>query len=273
MGLRARRPGPVLAAIVALVAAASTAVTAASAQVSCDPIQTTPEYLDTVPTGEDVASIGFEIGSQEVTSAQSNDYIAAVDGASDRVVSGTAATSVEGRDLDYAIVGDPANVTPSGLAAIQDAIGELRDPLTLAGEAEQLAEDTPAILWVDGSPHGGEESGADASLKVLYDLAARTDCAAEQILDEAIVLIVPILNPDGRELDQRRNVNGFDMNRDWFARTQPEIDGVLEFMRQYPPQLAIDAHEMGTYTYFFPPNADPVYHEIPDQAIHWINDL
>jgi hypothetical protein len=115
MGLRARRPGPVLAAIVALVAAASTAVTAASAQVSCDPIQTTPEYLDTVPTGEDVASIGFEIGSQEVTSAQSNDYIAAVDGASDRVVSGTAATSVEGRDLDYAIVGDPANVTPTGL--------------------------------------------------------------------------------------------------------------------------------------------------------------
>ena len=77
MGLRARRPGPVLAAIVALVAAASTAVTAASAQVSCDPIQTTPEYLDTVPTGNDVASIGFEIGSQEVTSAQSNDYIAA----------------------------------------------------------------------------------------------------------------------------------------------------------------------------------------------------
>jgi hypothetical protein len=273
MGLRARRPGPVLAAIVALVAAASTAVTAASAQASCDPIQTTPEYLDTVPTGEDVASIGFEIGSQEVTSAQSNDYIAAVDGASDRVVSGTAATSVEGRDLDYAIVGDPANVTPSGLAAIQDAIGQLRDPLTLAAAAEQLADDTPAILWVDGSPHGGEESGADASLKVLYDLAARTDCAAEQILDEAIVLIVPILNPDGRELDQRRNVNGFDMNRDWFARTQPEIDGVLEFMRQYPPQLAIDAHEMGTYTYFFPPNADPVYHEIPDQAIHWINDL
>jgi hypothetical protein len=261
----------VLAAIVALVAAASTAVTAASAQVSCDPIQTTPEYLDTVPTGDQV--LGFPIGSQEVTSDESNDYIEAVDAASNRVVSGVAATSVEGRDLDYAIVGDPANVTPSGLAAIQDAIGELRDPLTLAAEAEQLAEDTPAILWVDGSPHGGEESGADASLKVLYDLAARTDCAAEQILDEAIVLIVPILNPDGRELDQRRNVNGFDMNRDWFARTQPEIDGVIEFMRQYPPQLAIDAHEMGTYTYFFPPNADPVYHEIPDQAIHWINDL
>jgi zinc carboxypeptidase len=180
---------------------------------------------------------------------------------------------VLGKDLNYAIVGDPANVTLAGLASIQGAIGTLRDPLTLEAQAQQLAENTPEILWVDGSPHGGEESGGDASLKVLYDLAARTDCAAEQILDDAIVIIVPIYNPDGRDLDQRRNVNGFDMNRDWFARTQPEIDGVIELMRRYPPQLAIDAHEMGTYTYFMPPNADPVYHDIPDQAIHWINDI
>jgi hypothetical protein len=271
MGLRARRPGPALAAIVALVAAASTAVTAASAQTSCDPIQTTPEYLAGVPTGEQV--LGFPIGSQEVTSAESNEYLEAVDAASDRVVSGVAATSVLGVPLDYAIVGSQDNVSAAGLDAIQDAIGTLRDPQTSEAQAQQLAENTPAILWVDGSPHGGEESGGDASLKVLYDLAARTDCAAEQILDEAIVIVVPIYNPDGRDLDQRRNVNGFDMNRDWFARTQPEIDGVIELMRQYPPQLAIDAHEMGTYTYFFPPNADPVYHEIPDQAIHWINDI
>ena len=273
MGLRAHRPGPVLAAIVALVAAASTAVGAASAQASCDPIQTTPVYDPAIPTGSDVFVPPFEIGSQEVTSQQANDYMAAVDAASDKVITGTAAHTVEGRDLNYAIVGEPQNVTDAGLASIQGAIDTLRDPLTSEAQAQQLAENAPAILWVDGSPHGGEESGGDASLKVLYDLAARTDCAAEQILDDAIVIIVPIYNPDGRELDQRRNVNGFDMNRDWFARTQPEIDGVIELMRQYPPQLAIDAHEMGTYTYFMPPNADPVYHEIPDQAIHWINDI
>src|SRR5262245_58347495 len=273
MGLRARRPGPALAAIVALVAAASTAVGAASAQASCDPIQTTPVYDQSVPTGEQVPSLGFEIGSQEVTCDQASDYMAAVDTASDKVIVRTAAHSVLGKDLNYAIVGEPQNVTDSGLADIQTAIESLRDPQTSETQAEQLAEDTPAILWVDGSPHGGEESGGDASLKVLYDLAARTDCAAEQILDDAIVIVVPIYNADGRDLDERRNANGFDMNRDWFARTQPEVDGVIELMRQYPPQLVIDAHEMGTYTYFFPPNADPVYHEIPDQAIHWINDI
>jgi len=42
------------------------------------------------------------------------------------------------------------------------------------------------------------------------------------------------------------------MNRDWFARTQPETDGKLEALRRYPPVLFIDAHEMGnTAGYFF----------------------
>ena len=86
-------------------------------------------------------------------------------------------------------------------------------------------------------------------------------------------MILPIQNPDGREADTRRNANGFDMNRDWFARTQPETDGKIEVLRQYPPMLYIDAHEFGLSNYFFPPNADPEYHEIPDTAHDWINDL
>ena len=35
-------------------------------------------------------------------------------------------------------------------------------------------------------------------------------------------------------------------------------------LRQLPPVLDLDVHEMGAYTYFFPPNSDPVYHEIAD---------
>ncbi len=56
---------------------------------------------------------------------------------------------------------------------------------------------------------------------------------------------------DGRKDATRRNAYGFDLNRDWFARTQPETDGKLELLRQYPPVLYIDAHEFSANHYFF----------------------
>ena len=254
-----------------LLAVAAVQPVTVAAQTACDPFGTTPAYLPSVPTATDV--LGFPLGSQEVTSAESDAYLDAVDEASDRVVIGTAATSWEGRPLRYAIVGDPATVTPEGLAAVQDAIAALRDPSTTPEDAAELAVETPAILWIAGNVHGGEESGTDASLQVLYDLAARTDCAATQILDDAVVVIMPTQNPDGREAETRRNSYDFDLNRDWFARTQPETDGKLEVIREYPPVLFIDAHEMGAKTYFFPPNADPIYHEITEGSVGWINDL
>jgi murein tripeptide amidase MpaA len=96
-----------------------------------------------------------------------------------------------------------------------------------------------------GNVHGGEESPTDAELRVLYELADRDDCAARQILDNTLVGIIPMQNPDGREADTRQNAYGFDMNRDWFARTQRETDTKLELLRQYPGVLYVDAHEMG----------------------------
>ena len=57
------------------------------------------------------------------------------------------------------------------------------DPDTPPAEAAAIAAADPAILWIAGNVHGGEESGADAALRVLYELADRKDCAARQILD------------------------------------------------------------------------------------------
>jgi hypothetical protein len=238
---------------------------------SCDPIQTTPHFRGQVPSPEDV--LGYPIGSQEASAADIATYVAAVDAASSNVVSGQFATSWEGRPLPYAIVGRQENVTPAGLAAVRESAAALRDPSTPPAEAATLAANSPAILWLAGNVHGNEESGADADLQILYELADRDDCAAQQILDNAVVVIAPTQNPDGREAATRRNHYDFDLNRDWFARTQPETDGKLELIRQYPPALFIDAHEMGGQHYFFPPNKDPIYHEVPDQVIDWQDDL
>src|ERR671911_488521 len=211
------------------------AAAAPPAAPACDPVRTPPQLAGQVPTAEEV--IGFPLGERDVTVAESDAYLQAVADAAPGVTAGTAAVSWQGRRLRYAIVGRPGNVTPAGLARIRLAPRLLRDPRTPAKLAAHLARTTPAILWVAGNVHGGEESGTDAALRTLYDLAGRDDCAAGRILDNAVVVILPTQNPDGREADTRRNAYAFDMNRDWFARTQPETDGKIELMRKYPPQL------------------------------------
>jgi hypothetical protein len=210
----------------------------------------------------------------EVTTDQAYAYMDAVDRASDRVITGALdQRSWQGRELRWAIVGDPRWLDRRSLHEVQQAAQTLRDPRTSPALARHVASRFPAILWVASNVHGGEESGTEGSLRVMYELADRSDCAAEQILDNSIVALLPVQNPDGRELDTRRNVYGFDMNRDWFARTQPETDAKLEMLREFPGPLYIDAHEMGGTSYFFPPNADPIYHEITDESIDWINNV
>ncbi|MGZ8606118.1 MAG: M14 family zinc carboxypeptidase [Actinomycetota bacterium] len=260
-------------ALVAALAAAALLVPAtppARSQAAC-PIGTEPAYAGEVPTARD--AIGVRLGRREVTSDEADAYLDAVDAASDRVVTGTYATTVLGRPLRYAMVGRPEHVTPTGLEEVRQAVLRIRDPATPREEAEALAASTPAFLYVAGAVHGSEESGTDAALQVLYELADRIDCAADAILDGAVVVLLPNQNPDGRDADTRRNAYGFDMNRDWFARTQPETDGKLELLRRYPPLLFVDAHEFGYYRSFFAPNDDPVYHDAPDQVLSWIADL
>lgn len=267
-----------LAALLGLVVALATtsatvtsAVEPAQAARACDPTQTPPSFRGEVPTAQQV--IGFPLGSQEVTSAQSDAYVDAVDAASPRVISGTLGTSWLGRPLRYALVGTPGNLSRNGLPRIQADLRRLMNPATPAGEAARIARKTPAILWLIGNVHGDEESPTDSALRILYELADRGDCAAKQILDNAVVGILPTQNPDGREANTRENYYRFDMNRDWFARTQRETDKKIELLEQYPGVLHADTHEMGSAEYFFPPNADPILHEHTDFNVDLTDNL
>ena len=237
---------------------------------TCDPFRS-PIIDPDVPTAQEV--IGLDLGDRDVTTEESDRYLQAVSEASPRVVDGVLGRSWNGRPLRYAVVGRSKWTQPDALRAIGRKLNRLRDADTSEARAQRIVARTPAVLWVAGNVHGGEESGTDASLRVLYELAARRDCTADSILDNAVVVVLPTQNPDGREADTRRNAYGFDLNRDWFARTQRETDAKVEKLRELPPQLFIDAHEMGAATYFFPPNADPVYHDIGETPLHWIYEV
>ncbi len=265
-------PGPSAGPATAATTGARTVAPGAAAteRSACDAF-TEPQVTAAVPTAEDV--IGVPIGQRDVTIAESDRYLRAVSAASPRVRDGVLARSWNGRPLRYAVVGKPRWIRPPALARIGHRLNLLRDAETSPARARRLVRNTPAVLWLAGNVHGNEESGTDASLRVLYELAARTDCTARQILDRAVVVVLPSQNPDGREADTRRNAYGFDLNRDWFARTQPETDGKVAALRRLPPQLFIDDHEMGSEDFFFPPNADPVYHDIGETPLGWIYDV
>jgi hypothetical protein len=237
----------------------------------CSAFGGTPTYNPHVRSPQTV--LGFDLGSREVTPTEAGRLIAALAADSGRVWVGTAGQSVLETPLDYAIVGNKSQVSESALAHLSREIRQLMDPETSPEAGQDPTATLPAVFWLGGNVHGNEESGADASLQVLYELAAREDCAAQRIRDNSIVVVLPIQNPDGRAAGTRRNAYGFDLNRDWFARTQPETDGKLALMQQYPPQLFIDAHEMGSKNFFFPPTADPAYHEVPSATQSWVNRL
>src|SRR6185436_1072869 len=124
--------GPVVTVALGVVLALVSAASAAAQAPACDPF-TAPSFRGEVPTAQQV--LGINLGDRDVTTAESDRYLLAVDGASPRVTSGVAATSVQGRPLRYAIVGRPERVTSTGLDAVRSAAAKLMNPSTTASQA------------------------------------------------------------------------------------------------------------------------------------------
>lgn len=191
----------------------------------------------------------------------------------------------QGRRLFYAVISSAENI--SNLNQHQQAIAALADPrLTSPAAAKQLIAQLPGSIWIGASVHGNEISPAEATLVTAWHLLANQTAENQHLLDNTLIYIDPLQNPDGRarfvsryyatvglapsadrlaaELNEpwpngRTNHYLFDMNRDWFALTQPETRGrVAAFLKALPLHF-IDSHEMGgDSTYFFSPSAEPL---------------
>ena len=244
----------------ALLACVAVLAPAAAARAACSP---TAPPDPAIPTWQAVN--GFALGSREATGTEVQAYLTAVDRVSGRVRTAVAGRSLEGRALPYAIVGAPAAIAPGRLARLAARLRAVR-----AGTG-RLPAGAPAFAWVAGSVHGDEPTGADADMQLLYELAAGRDCATLRRLRRLVTFLLPIQNPDGRAADSRFSAAGFDLNRDWFARTQPETRAKLALLLRYPPLVFADQHEEDGNTFFFPPNSDPVHHEVPAEALNAIS--
>lgn len=256
-------------------------------------------YDASVPTPKQV--LGFDFGERITWTAQAVQYLEALaKAAPSRMKMWDYAKTWEGRRMVYAAIGSEANIRR--LPEIQAAMKKLSDPRkTSDAEARRLMENLPAIVWLAHSVHGNEISSTDASLATAYHLlAAQGDPVVQQILENTIVVIDPAQNPDGRdrfvhhyEISEgiepdaeqasaehnegwatgRTNHYYFDMNRDWFALTQPETRGRIRILREWFPQVFVDLHEMGSEShYYFAPEAVPFNpHLVREQkdSLYW----
>ncbi len=69
---------------------------------------------------------------------------------------------------------------------------------------------------IDGCIHGNEwEAGESCLYLAEYLLINAKNASMASMLNETNIFIIPLLNPDGRESDERWNENGIDLNRNF----------------------------------------------------------
>ncbi len=190
----------------------------------------------------------------------------------------------EGRELVYLVISSAGNM--SRIDEIQKANLQLSQAhQTTRAEADTIIENAPAIVWLAYAVHGNEISPSDAALLTAYHLLADQRKQTQQMLENLVVVIDPLQNPDGRDRfvnvfresrgkfmqanpvanehterwpSGRSNHYWFDMNRDWFRHSQQEVRAKVAAYLDWNPQMYVDAHEMGSNsTYYFPPPTDP----------------
>jgi hypothetical protein len=134
----------------------------------------------------------------------------------------------------------------------------------------------PVVVWLVHGVHGNEISSSTRRCwRPITCWPRKATRTWTLVFREALVLIDPMQNPDGRARFVFQNLQGraavpdptpynaehdepwpggrsnhylFDMNRDWFAQTQPETRGRIAIGRDYWPHVTVDLHERAATT-------------------------
>jgi len=236
--------------------------------------------------------LGYPIGERFTSHQRILDYFAELTRRSSLITVRQIGETYEHRPLVLATITSAKN--RAALDAIQKNVATLANG---EGDVETLAKNTPAVVWLAFGVHGNESSSAEASMLVAHTLL--TDPAHLAMLENLVVIIDPLENPDGREryTEWFRRTTGvkpnakpeafehqepwpggrfnhylIDMNRDWTWMSQRETQARVAAYRQWNPQVFVDFHEMGYQsTYFFPPDAKPLNAHLPKEVEQWLD--
>ena len=124
-----------------------------------------------------------------------------------------------------------------------------------AFSAEQAKKTGKAIVLIQNGIHPGEVEGKDACMLLLREILITKE--KQYLLDNTILLIIPVLNVDGHErvspfnrpnqngpkkMGWRTNALNLNLNRDYLKVDTPEIKSFLKLFNDWLPDFMIDNH-------------------------------
>lgn len=243
------------------------------AEATTEPFFTTP-LVDHLPSSETVPTpldhLGHIAGAPDILSypEQVHSYMRALAAASPRVEVFAIGRSEEGREMIVVVVGSEASI--AGLEANKAALRALADPrVTPPEDAQAIIDTAKPIYWSVGAIHSTETGSPEMFMELAYRLAVGESEFIRQIRDGAIVMITPVLEPDGRakvvdlHMGKRKDPEAklparplywgkyvaHDNNRDNIGLSLALSKAVTRTYLEYRPTVLHDHHESASHLY------------------------
>jgi hypothetical protein len=107
----------------------------------------------------------------------------------------------------------------------------------------------PLKVFMWSQMHGDEPTATSALIDMFAFLQRNRETDwVRQISDKITVRAVPMLNPDGSELFQRRSVQGIDINRDALHLVTPEARLLKKLRDDWNPSIGFNLHNQQALT-------------------------
>ncbi len=227
------------------------------------------------------------------TYTQLERYWQLLDRESDRMSLVDIGRTEEGRTQWMAVISAPENL--ARLSRLKEIAARLAHAEGVTdAQAQALAEEGTAVVWIDGGLHADEVVGSQQLIELVHQLVSRSDAETLRILRDVVVL-VGHANPDGHELvaqwymrepdPRRRSLAGLprayqkyvdhDNNRDFYLSSQAETININRVLyHEWFPQIVYDHHQTGPAgtVMFAPPFRDP-FNDVFDPLIPSSIDL
>jgi hypothetical protein len=212
-------------------------------------------------------------------------YMRALANASPRVEVRTMGTSEEGRERLLVFISSEENI--ADLDRFREISARLADPRNLSeDEAEQLIAEGIPFYWAVGGLHSPETGSPEMMMELAYRLAVEERELFQEIRDNSIVMLTPVIEVDGREriVDIMRYRAAYpdkpapplvywgkyvmhDNNRDGVGMALSLSRQAVAAFMEYHPVVMHDLHESVPFLYImsghgpFNPWLDPIVTE------------